>query len=688
MSSDKFGSESTEIKNAPVAESKLDGGAESGEGEGVEEEEEEDPNLIDGVWHGRCLDDGTGRDVYYLGENGNRSRRQPVGYIPEYLDNGDRRYYFRKQCIRCRKKDVPAHLLSYERGAYATSFNYCADCLKATTTPSISRVLGNGDKIVECNIDTPKNVWIDLKASALSETRDKELLARAVEARYETRMDMKLDRNRQRRTLMKQEALQYEGIDVQLGTHISWGFEDIYDEYFGAVNKDGEPHGYGLKIFSDGTIYFGGFAHGLFHTEDRGNLVKPNGATYEGTWLQGLKHGKGTQIYPDGGRYDGEFAKGYEHGQGKKQYADGSVHEGRFRFGRKDGPGVFTDKDGNVKKGQFLDPTEKYNEKAPPLISEETNEDEVYFQPESLLTLSIQQLAKAMHKNRKKYGPAPLLQEKVPEHLKYPLGKEYLRIMDPKGSESFNIVGPEFAFNFREEVLFQGVRMIEADAQALMYFQNSNRELKTLKCTANKLNLPSLDLICKNIINHAWPQLRELDLSFNVFDQASLESLMAGISTTSSLQYLRLAACGIKPNGFLVIARRLKTDKQIQDLDLAFNAGELTGAEAMADMLQTNKALTSLNLRSNKVGPIGGRSLVDAMSHNKVLKRMCLTDNYCGGEVISEISAKLNGSFRDVLDSANVKELNMPPWYEEGRFDSFKRRMEEVLPKEEESDDD
>ena len=69
-----------------------------------EEEEEEginDPNFI---WDGVCLDDGTGRDVYFVKIDGSvRQRRVPHGYRPEYLDNGERRYYYRKVCIRCRK---------------------------------------------------------------------------------------------------------------------------------------------------------------------------------------------------------------------------------------------------------------------------------------------------------------------------------------------------------------------------------------------------------------------------------------------------------------------------------------------------------------------------------------------------------------------------------------------------------
>jgi len=491
------------------------GGSDSEEEEGIN-----DPNF---VWDGACLDDGTGRDVYYVKIDGSvRQRKVPHGYRPEYLDNGERKYYFRKACIRCRKWHQPPMFLSKGSGSIGYSLNYCEDC-HIDTTPGISRVRGNGDAIWNTNVDTPKSVWFDLKKICMAENRDELIHERAVIARQATREYMKIDRNRQRRLIIRDLALSYE-CDVREGKHISKGFEDTYDEYFGIINDKGEPHGYGVKIYSDETVYFGDWVNGEYQTtgDRKGNLIKPTGATYEGHWLQGLKHGLGVQLYPDGGKYEGEFAKGFEHGQGKKNYPDGSSFEGRFRFGRKDGPGTMTDAQGNVEKGNFLDPTEKYNEKSPPWISETLNPNEEYHHPLSLRELALQSLASAMHHNRKKYGPADRLQRQLPEHIKGLVGAEYLRIMIPKGSSSFLKSGPSYAFNFLDEIVFKSIKIIEADAQALMYFQNSNSRLKVLSCTANKLSLPSIDLICQNLQQHAWPQLHVLDLSFNIFDVSAL----------------------------------------------------------------------------------------------------------------------------------------------------------------------
>ena len=46
-------------------------------------------------WDGVCLDDGTGRGVYYVRPNGQKTVKRPPNFVPEYLENGDRRYYYR-----------------------------------------------------------------------------------------------------------------------------------------------------------------------------------------------------------------------------------------------------------------------------------------------------------------------------------------------------------------------------------------------------------------------------------------------------------------------------------------------------------------------------------------------------------------------------------------------------------------
>ena len=38
---------------------------------------------------------------------------------------------------------------------------------------------------------------------------------------------------------------------------------------------------------------------------------------YKGTWLDGKKHGRGSQVWPDGSRYDGSWENGIRSGNGR-----------------------------------------------------------------------------------------------------------------------------------------------------------------------------------------------------------------------------------------------------------------------------------------------------------------------------------------------------------------------------------
>jgi Ran GTPase-activating protein (RanGAP) involved in mRNA processing and transport len=163
-----------------------------------------------------------------------------------------------------------------------------------------------------------------------------------------------------------------------------------------------------------------------------------------------------------------------------------------------------------------------------------------------------------------------------------------------------------------------------------------------------------------------------LDLSFNLFDVSALAALLAGIGQISSLRNLSLRACGIRSQGAAVLAQAMSKDKQVEVLDLAFNNLELMGAEQMATMLRANRTIRELNIRSNSLGVLGAQALASALSVNNTLRVLVLTDNVIGAEMISVISGKLKGNFRDVLTSSRHWEVDMPTRYAEGRYDRKK----------------
>jgi len=103
------------------------------------------------------------------------------------------------------------------------------------------------------------------------------------------------------------------------------------DIYFGDVNADQSPDGFGLK--ADGSVI-------------------------EGAWTAGSIHGQGLQVYPNGDSYVGSFQHGEvagmgkfvnyrgvgnskQNGEGTETWADGAVYQGHFKDGKKEGFGKF-----------------------------------------------------------------------------------------------------------------------------------------------------------------------------------------------------------------------------------------------------------------------------------------------------------------------------------------------------------
>ena len=260
-------------------------------------------------WKGTCYDDGTGRNVYFIDKNGAKFRKMPENYVPALflVDEDDeednhpvfgclqmRRYYFRDFCIRCRQQTSNI-FISRSHFEKAFALNYCAKCI-VTVTPGINRITGNGDTIWKQNIDIPKNFIRNVRKSLFDPIRDKRLVRQGKEAQIFAKTRAKHLRNAARYGTVKSKAAEY---NVMSGSHLSWGYGEVFDEYFGEVDKNGQPSGRGVKFYSDKSIYFGDWLDGMHHSMDRGMWIRPDGLQYEGQWIKGQKHGKGKQRYPD-----------------------------------------------------------------------------------------------------------------------------------------------------------------------------------------------------------------------------------------------------------------------------------------------------------------------------------------------------------------------------------------------------
>merc|ERR1712137_1380929 len=110
--------------------------------------------------------------------------------------------------------------------------------------------------------------------------------------------------------------------------------------YEGEKNSDGEPHGIGKMIFTNGDVYEGNFVNGLRH--GYGVYVDYKGNRYEGDFSNGKRTGYGKLIFASPKHiYEGNFKKGVPQGFGKTTFSNGDIYEGEHDADERHGFGIF-----------------------------------------------------------------------------------------------------------------------------------------------------------------------------------------------------------------------------------------------------------------------------------------------------------------------------------------------------------
>ena len=520
-------------------------------------------------------------------------------------------FFLLGNCLRCRNYFKHA-VLAKGKGQVAYSINLCEKCTMLTS--QLTRLRGNGDNIWRNNEECPKTFFKDLKAAMLDPDRNENFKVRAEEAWLHVLTAAKERRDVVRSQLCKVKADAEHGIKT--GQYVSWGFGDNFDEYFGAVDDFGKPYEYGVRYYSDGSVYVGPWLSGVMKTTaqyPKGTMSRPDGALYEGQWLTGRKQGEGKQIYADDTVYIGQFANGFEHGEGVKTYKDGSKFTGRFRFGRRDGQGVLVNANGVSSKGTFRD-SHMVHEKPPPEVFEgdmstfETSVKTVIVQPPSLSEICFQSLAKTLNPtNKKKIFTSTFIARRASEHLK-PIICDYLLSSLKNISPDYKLVANSIAFKLLEEISLDRVRMKLEDMDTFIYLSGANTILKRLRICTAKLEATAVVVLGRHLLTRSWPVLESLDISFNTLEYRGLMNLLDGVVSVPSLSKLKLSGCKINPQLSVVVANMLKKNTTIIELDLSFNMIGAKGADVIGKSLETNGGLVKLNLRSNDLGFTGTQS--------------------------------------------------------------------------------
>ena len=109
--------------------------------------------------------------------------------------------------------------------------------------------------------------------------------------------------------------------------------------------------GVGMTRYTDGDTYQGAFVGGRRH--GRGTYTWASGETVSGDWISGDVV-RGVRRYTNGNVYDGEIRNWKRHGEGTMTYADGDVYTGGWAESLRSGTGRYTWTDGAVFEGDYV----------------------------------------------------------------------------------------------------------------------------------------------------------------------------------------------------------------------------------------------------------------------------------------------------------------------------------------------
>ena len=261
-------------------------------------------------WTWKKIDDGSGRAELYISSRGEKTRLQPADYVPELLINGERKYYYKGSCIRCKKKQFTPIALSGKNFEEVFCFNICEKCIVQAAGLESLKGRNRGNTVWDNLQGVPKIGIHPIRTVGLHEDREVFVQARSIHAKSYSLRGKKHRRNLAREIECTNLAMSFDGMEIltrksfsaaSRPCYISWGFA-AFDEYFGeAKGFFGDdrllcravPSGMGVKFYSDRSVYNGEWVDGLPHTEKKGTLLRPDGSQYNGTWLAGKRHGQG-----------------------------------------------------------------------------------------------------------------------------------------------------------------------------------------------------------------------------------------------------------------------------------------------------------------------------------------------------------------------------------------------------------
>ena len=128
---------------------------------------------------------------------------------------------------------------------------------------------------------------------------------------------------------------------------------------------DGVKEGKGVYQFANGDKYEGefsndnrnGFILNMLIINKGYGIMRIDGdrESYEGDWVRGEKHGRGTYKFNNGDQYSGQWENSMRYGRGTYTWFTGDTYTGEWKDDKMTGFGKVTTLAGKVLEGKFDD---------------------------------------------------------------------------------------------------------------------------------------------------------------------------------------------------------------------------------------------------------------------------------------------------------------------------------------------
>ncbi len=144
----------------------------------------------------------------------------------------------------------------------------------------------------------------------------------------------------------------------------------------------------------------------------------------------------------------------------------------------------------------------------------------------------------------------------------------------------------------------------------------------------------------------------KLDLSERDISNECVFSIARWLKTDRTLRELNLYFNQIEKGGAIALAKALKSNDSLRELNLNYNHIGEEGAIALAEALRSNNSLRILRLDYNGIGKKGARALAEALVVNHMLTELELDyDNITSSqrpsnEVVCALSMRLEFNVR------------------------------------------